>query len=139
MTDVPIACTLSPDGFQARMSLIDALGVDGLVDRAPIENGVRVRLRDTPDIEQRTLELVAAESRCCPFLGFDLRRQDGGLVLDISGPEDAQPVIELFFEPEHLDRVRLDQRRAGSGSATGTTTSAASSAVRSGYSVRTSA
>ena len=84
MTDVPIACTLSPDGFQARMSLIDALAVDGLLDRAPIENGVRVRLRDTPDIEQRTLALVAAESRCCAFLGFDLRRQDGELVLDIA-------------------------------------------------------
>ena len=97
MADVPIACTLSPDNLQHRLSLIDALAVDGLLDRSPIDNGVRVRLRDTPDIERRTLELVAAESRCCAFLDFDLRRQDGRLVLDISGPEDARPVIERFF------------------------------------------
>ena len=65
-----------------------------------LDNGVRVRLRDTPDIEHRTLELVAAESRCCAFLDFDLSRQDAELVLDISGPEDARPLIELFFEPQ---------------------------------------
>ena len=100
MTDVPIACTLSPDGFTARVSLIDALAADGLLDRARTETGVRVRLRDTPDIEQRTRELVAAESRCCAFLDFDLSRDEGDVVLDISGPEDAQPVIELFFEPQ---------------------------------------
>ena len=61
-TDVPIACTLSPDGFIARMGLIDALAADGLIDRARTERGVRVRLRDTPEIEQRVRELVAAES-----------------------------------------------------------------------------
>jgi hypothetical protein len=99
VTDVPIACTLTPDGLTARMGLIDALAADGLLDRTRTDSGLRVRLRDTPEIEQRTLELVAAESRCCAFLGFDLSRDAGELVLDISGPEDAQPVIDLFFEP----------------------------------------
>ena len=61
-TEIPIACTLSPDGFTARMGLIDALAVDGLIDRTDTERGVRVRLRDTPEIEQRVRELVAAES-----------------------------------------------------------------------------
>ena len=94
MTELPIACTLTPDGMTARMALIDALAADGLLDRTPTDTGLRVRLRDTPDIEQRTRELVAAESRCCAFLDFELGREDGDLVLDISGPEDARPVIE---------------------------------------------
>ena len=97
MTDQPIACTLTPGGMTARLALIDALAADGLLERTPTESGVRVRLLDRPDIEQRTRELVAAESECCAFLDFDLRHENGDLVLDISGPEDARPVVELFF------------------------------------------
>jgi hypothetical protein len=100
MPDPPIACTLSPDGMTARLALIDALAADGLLDRTPTASGLRVRLRDTPDIERRTHELVAAESACCAFLDFALSRDGGDLVLDISGPRDARPVIEMFFAAE---------------------------------------
>jgi hypothetical protein len=99
-TDIPIACTLTPDGFTARMGLIDALAADGLIDRTDTERGLRVRLRDTPEIEQRTRELVAAESKCCVFLDFALGRENDAIVLDIAGPEDARPVIDLLFSPE---------------------------------------
>ena len=50
MTDTPIACTLSPDGFTARIALIDMLATDGLLERTRTETGLRVRLRNTPDI-----------------------------------------------------------------------------------------
>ena len=46
----------------ARLALIDALAADGLLERTPDRTGLRVRLRDTPEIEQRTRALVAAES-----------------------------------------------------------------------------
>ena len=55
----------------ARLALIEALSDDGLLDRTPTDAGLRVRLRDAPDIEQRTRELVVAESQCCAFLDFD--------------------------------------------------------------------
>ena len=100
MAEIPIACTLTPDGLTARRALIDVLATDGLLDRTPTDAGLRIRLRDTPDIERRTRELVAAESRCCAFLEFALAREDGALVLEISGPADAAPVIEMFFAPE---------------------------------------
>ncbi len=100
MTELPIACTLTADGMTARMALIDALAADGLLDRTTTETGLRVRLLDRPDIEQRTRELVAAESKCCAFLDFELGRDNGCLVLDIAGPEDARPVIDMFFAPE---------------------------------------
>jgi hypothetical protein len=99
MTDQPIVCTLTPDGMTARLALIDALTADGLLERTPTESGLHVRLLDRPDIERRTRELVAAESRCCAFLDFELRREHGHLLLDISGPEDARPIIEMFFAP----------------------------------------
>ena len=97
MTGQPIACTLTPDDLTARRGLIEALTADGLLERTPTGSGLRVRLLDRPDIEQRTRELVAAESRCCAFLDFELSREGGDLWLDISGPEAARPVIEMFF------------------------------------------
>lgn len=100
MTELPIACTLTHDGMTARLELIDALAADGLLDRTPTDTGLRVRLRDTPAIEQRTRDLIAAESKCCAFLDFDLGRDGGDLVLDITAPADARPVLELFFAPD---------------------------------------
>jgi hypothetical protein len=100
VTDLPIACTLTPDGMTARLALIEALAADGLLHRTPTDTGLRLRLRDTPEIEQRTRALVAAESECCAFLDFELRREDGELVLDIAGPADARPVIDMFFAPD---------------------------------------
>jgi hypothetical protein len=100
MPELPIACTLSPDGMTARLALIDALAADGLLDRTPTASGLRVRLRDTPDVERRTRELVAAESACCAFLDLTLSRDGGDLVLDITGPQNARPVIDMFFAPE---------------------------------------
>src|SRR6478672_8554821 len=100
MPELPIACTLSPDGMTARLALIDALAVDGLLGRAPTAQGMRVRLRDTPDVERRTRELVAAESACCAFLDFTLGREDGDLVLEITGPQNARAVIDMFFAAE---------------------------------------
>lgn len=100
MTEPPIACNLTPDGMTARLGLIDALAADALLDRVRTDSGLRVRLRDTPEIEQRTRELVAAESRCCAFLDFTLERDDTALVLEISGPEEARPVIDMFFGAE---------------------------------------
>jgi hypothetical protein len=99
MPDLPIACTLTADGVTARLALIDALAADGLLDRTPTDAGLRLRLRNTAEIEHRTRELIAAESRCCAFLEFSLGRDGGDLVLDIAGPQDARPVIEMFFAP----------------------------------------
>jgi hypothetical protein len=94
-----IACTLTSGGMTARLALIEALAADGLIDRTPTDAGLRLRLRDTPGIERRTRELVAAESKCCAFLDFSLGHDGDALVLDIAGPEDARPVIDMFFAP----------------------------------------
>jgi hypothetical protein len=99
MTDLPIACTLTSDAMTDRIAFIEKLTQDGLIARESSDGGLRVRLRDTEDVERRVRELIAAESSCCSFLAFGLERVDGELVLEIRGPDDAQPVIDLFFAP----------------------------------------
>jgi hypothetical protein len=99
MTDLPIACTLTSDAMTHRLAFIEKLAQDGLIARESTDVGLRVRLRDTEDVERRARELIAAESSCCSFLTFSLERVDGELVLEIGGPDDARPVIDLFFAP----------------------------------------
>jgi hypothetical protein len=99
MSDLPIACSLTPDAMTGRLAFIDTLRDDALIARETTDRGLRVRLRDGEDVEQRVRELIAAESSCCSFLSFGLERVDGEIVLAIDGPDDARPVIDLFFAP----------------------------------------
>ena|SRR5215207_2289927 len=100
MPDLPIACTLSPDGLTERLALIDVLAADGMLARSATHGGIRVRLRDDPEIERRARQLAAAESRCCAFLDFAVWREEGAVWLEVSGPPDARPVIDMFFAAE---------------------------------------
>jgi hypothetical protein len=93
----PIACSLSADGLSGRLARFDALAARALLERTATRTGLRVRLRDTPEIERGIRELIAAESACCPFLEFELRREDRDLVLEIMGPDEARPMIDVFF------------------------------------------
>jgi hypothetical protein len=100
MNPVPIACTLRPDRMPARLAVIDGLAADALLERIPTATGLHVRLRDTADIERRTRELMAAEAQSCPLLTFALHRDEDALVLDVTGPPEAQGVIEMIFASE---------------------------------------
>ena len=97
MTELPIACTLTPAQLGGRLDQIDALARDALIDRRPIAGGLRARFRDAPGVEMRVRELAAAESECCAFLRFEIGRDEEALLLDVTGSHDAQPVIERFL------------------------------------------
>lgn len=99
MNELPIACTLDANDMTARLALIDELAADSLLDQRSTDTGVRLRLRDTAEIEQRMRELVAAEEKCCPFMGFRLDHRDGDLVLEITAPADVVPVVQMLFAP----------------------------------------
>ena len=88
-TDAPIACSLSSDELPARLAELGAIGRDGLLSVSPdgalhfrADSAMRVRLE----------AVIAAESRCCSFLNFDLREQASELVLTIGAPEGAEPL-----------------------------------------------
>jgi hypothetical protein len=99
MTDLPIACTLPVTQVPGRLALVGTLADDALLDGRPIAGGMRWRFHDAPGIERRVREVAALESECCAFLRFGIAREDGAIALDITGPADAQPVIEQFFAP----------------------------------------
>jgi hypothetical protein len=98
MRNAPIACSLNATAMSTRLDDFANLATHAALERRTTADGVQVQLRASPTIERRTRELVAAEASCCPFLDFDLRREDGALVLDIAGPPEARPVIDALFQ-----------------------------------------
>jgi hypothetical protein len=89
----PITCSLSGDDPTARARWLDtlrerALGVDHRAD------GATVTFPAGAELEAELHALARAESECCPFLTIAVRRADGALELDVSGPPDARPVID---------------------------------------------
>ena len=88
--DVPIACTLSEADLPQRLADARALGADALVG---VElSGRDAQLRFDGELE-RVEQLVAAETRCCAFLEFELKQPGEATELAIHAPEGAEPVL----------------------------------------------
>jgi hypothetical protein len=102
----PIACTLSPGQHQGRTAELAALAARALRSREQTAGGERLIFADSPDTERDLRAVIAAESSCCAFLRMELERADDGLVLDISGPQDARPIIAELFARQTADRQR---------------------------------
>jgi hypothetical protein len=95
--DAPIACSLTPDQYSDRVAELAALADDSLLSREPIDGGERLTFTDSPGVEQELRAAVAAEASCCSFLTVSLQRADAGLVLDVTGPYRAKPIIAELF------------------------------------------
>jgi hypothetical protein len=82
----PVACSLSGPELKERLAEIAAVG----------EHAVRVgdRLHFSADAttRERLEAIIAAESRCCAFLSFELRESGDELILKIDAPADAKPI-----------------------------------------------
>ena len=92
-----ITCSLTGANYRRRADDIRDLARDALRDRRPIEGGMRLTFDTTA--RERLEALVAAESECCPFLTMELRAADGRLLLDVTGPAAATPIIAELLAP----------------------------------------
>jgi hypothetical protein len=86
-----IACTLTSAELRARRAHLATLAERSLRSR----DGHRLVFEPTAEAALR--ELVALEAECCPFLTLDLQRAEGELVLTITGPDEAAPIIAELF------------------------------------------
>jgi hypothetical protein len=95
--DQPIACTLGSDEYTDRTAKLGELADGALRRREPIDGGERFVFAPGAEIEQRLRDAIAAEASCCSFLRMELHPQSEALVLDVTGPAEAKPIIvELF-------------------------------------------
>ena len=89
--DTPIACSLSAEDLPARLAEIRAIGADALLG---VYGGGALRFRDDGATRTRLEAIVAAESECCSFLGFDLRADGEELELRITAPAGGEVVAD---------------------------------------------
>lgn len=88
-----LACTLTPEDFRGRRAL-----VAGLLRRSggrvtPVPGGAQARFVAGSEIEPELQELVKLEAECCGFLSIAVRSSDDKLVLEVTGPPQAQALI----------------------------------------------
>lgn len=96
MTDLPIACTLTPEMLEARRAGL----LPGLLalaaTREPLPSGYRVRFSGEGDALTAIVAMIGAERECCRFLRFQLTvESDGGPIwLDVTGPEGTRQFLD---------------------------------------------
>jgi hypothetical protein len=94
--ELPLACSLDGEQASARAERWRRLGERSLLARDRTRDGVRIRFEGSDRVIDELRELVALERECCPFLELRLRSERQQIVLEIRGPESAQPLIDLF-------------------------------------------
>jgi hypothetical protein len=95
--DQPIACTLSGWEYAERTQETSELARRALRSRQPIAAGARLTFEASVATERALREIVAAEARCCAFLRMDLHPAEDALILEITGPAEAEPIIAELF------------------------------------------
>lgn len=93
-TEPPIACTLGPGEYEGRVGEWQALA-DRATARSDVPGGVRLRFPRTVDLPALA-SLVAAEQGCCRFFTFTLTVADAEVLLDVTAPPDARPMVETL-------------------------------------------
>jgi hypothetical protein len=92
---VPDACSLSPDGRQARVADFGELFSEAVLKvERPEPTRLRMHLRPGPRSAARAAELAAAETACCSFFTFTLTAAAGSLVLDVAVPPAELAILE---------------------------------------------
>jgi len=109
LTDLPIACTLTPAEFRARGAELFPGLVARAVGRVPVTNGFRWTFASQDGLLAELARVIDAERRCCRFLGFVVVAEpDGGLVsLEVTGPPGTVTFLEQFASgagPIRVDR-----------------------------------
>jgi hypothetical protein len=94
----PIACTLDPADMLERAAEIRALGRDALL--AVERSGARavLRFRRDPTTRARLEAIVAAESRCCAFIQFELADAAASIVLTLEAPAEAELAVRTLAD-----------------------------------------
>lgn len=101
MTDLPIACTLTPEAIRTRRAGL----LPGLLSRIEscetLPEGYRLRFAATGDVLTAIAQTIDAERQCCRFLRFLVTVEpDGGPIsLDITGPPGTSEFLDGLLMP----------------------------------------
>jgi hypothetical protein len=96
---LPVACTLTPQEMRERQaSLIPAL-LERALSVSPAGEGYCLQFPSSAETLRVIADMIAAESRCCAFLQFDLSvpPAQGVMTLRVSGPPGTRIFLDNLF------------------------------------------
>lgn len=94
-TDLPVACTLSPDELSASRAML----LPGLAASATtvtlLPDGARLEFAAAADLLARIAAVIDRERQCCRFLRFvlDVAADGGPVRLDVTGPSGTRELM----------------------------------------------
>jgi hypothetical protein len=100
MSDLPIACTLTPDALRVRREGLLADLLRRAESRDLTAEGLRLRFAAHGDTLSAIARAVEAERHCCRFLRFGVTVEpDGGpMFLELSGPPGTREFLTALLE-----------------------------------------
>ena len=96
MTNLPIACRLSPGELGARGDELLSGLVKHALERQDLPEGYRFKFGPDGETLQRIVGAMVAERQCCLFLTFRLTAEAGAgpVWLDVTGPGGTREFLD---------------------------------------------
>ena len=102
-SDAP-GCTLTAEEQRTRRAEVRATIVPHVTAVTALVNGLQIEFAQRAGLRDLVREFIALERDCCSFLTFSLSPEKEQLSLQIHGPAEAAPVIEMFFRTASGER-----------------------------------
>jgi hypothetical protein len=100
MSDVPIACSLTPDALRARREGLLAELVRQAEHSEWSPEGLRLRFAPSTETLMTIVRAVDAERRCCRFLQFAITvgSDAGPIHLELTGPPGTREFVAALID-----------------------------------------
>lgn len=103
----PIACTLTAEERPGRVAELRAIGQRALLTADVAAGQAVLRFAPSAETRERLEAIVAGEARCCAFLSMTLTDSDDAVVLTITAPDGAEPVLAELVAAFLASRIVL--------------------------------
>ena len=100
MSDLPIACTLTPAALKARREGLLAELLRRADTHEELRGGHRLQFAATDDLLPTIARTIDAERQCCRFLRFRITVEpDGGpIALELTGPSGTREFLSALLD-----------------------------------------
>ena len=92
-----IACELGGGEIGTQAERWMRLGRHARLERVETADGLRVRFRAGPAIEEELRALAAVENKCCSWARWEVQRADGELILKVSTTPEGAVILHTMF------------------------------------------
>jgi hypothetical protein len=100
MTDLPVACSLTPEALKARKEGLLSELLRGSAGHELLADGLRIRFAPSGETLATIARAVDAERHCCRFLRFTVTVEpdEGPLTLDLTGPQGTRQFVTALLD-----------------------------------------